>query len=244
VKRLLILFCILILSGKARAKLEFPKQLTHQDRTRVLEILGYGSALRVLQNPYPLGGYSGIEVGVSNEMIPTSDISHLGAKNTEQGETSYMQLHFAKGLYDNIDLMATFAPMGQNEQISSFGGGARWGFYEAEYFPVALSVQTTLNSSGFQDKVNVSTQTIDLIASINVSDMTLYAGGGRIRASGQFIGGASGITDQSNNDTENEVLSSTRFLAGLSVKFSNTFFAIELDHTVDASYAAELGLRF
>ena len=203
---------------------------------------GFGTAIKSLTDPYPLGGYSGVEIGVANEIIPTTDMAGLGNKSKLQGETSYAQLSFAKGLYYNVDLFVDFVPMGQNEKVSGFGGGFRWGFFEAEYLPVTVSFQATANSTSFQNKINLTTQTLDLIASFNVEDVTLYAGVGPVRSWGVFMGGADGVTDSGN--VENEMLSTTRMLAGLAVKFSKVFAALEINRTTEPSYAAKIGVRF
>jgi hypothetical protein len=226
----------------AEAKLDLPTGMTAADRRRALEILGYGSGTKILGDPYPLGGYSGVEVGLSNEVIPTTEISNLGNKSNLQGETSYLQMSFAKGLYYNFDVLVNFAPMGQGEEVSSFGGGVRWGFFEAEYLPIALMVQVAANSTSFQNKINVSTQTLDLIASFSVEKVTLYGGVGTIRASGIFLGGVEGVTDT--GSVENETLSTGRLLAGAAVKFSKFFAAIEVDRTSEPNYSGKLGIRF
>lgn len=240
--RLLLPVLLLLFPAFARAKLELPTGLSLQERRTVLEILGFGSGPKVLGDPYPLGGYSGVEISLSNEVIPTTELASLGNQADLQGETSFLQLHFAKGLYYNFDVFVTFAPMGQSEQISSFGGGGRWGFFEAEYLPITLSIQAAANSTSFQNKVNVSTQALDLIASLNVEDTVLYFGGGRIRASGIFHGGAAAITDT--GLVESETVSDTRLLAGMAVKFSTVFVALEVDRVVQPNYAVKAGFRF
>ncbi|MBX2994442.1 MAG: hypothetical protein KF681_06465 [Bdellovibrionaceae bacterium] len=242
-----LIFCILLLfSPGGFAKVDLPRGLNAQERGRVLEILGPSSGLRVLGDPYPLGGYSGVEIGVSYETISTTDFSGLGSKPTLQGETSYLQLGFAKGLYYNFDLFVNVAPMGQSEEVSSFGGGFRWGFFEAEYMPISLSLQVGANSTSFQDQVNVTTQSIDLIAGFAVEDITMYVGAGTIKAAGSFLGNKAnpsrGMTDT--GETIEESLSTSRFLAGLVIKYSKAFFSLEVARSYDPTYGAKIGVRF
>ena len=71
------LFLIFMGAAPAWAGLSFPSSLTSHDRGQVLAILGYGSAVKILDNPYPLGGYSGLEIGLSTEFINTSQIAKL-----------------------------------------------------------------------------------------------------------------------------------------------------------------------
>lgn len=242
-----LIFCILtLLPLGAWAKVDLPRGLNTRERQRVLEILGPGSGLRVLGDPYPLGGYSGVEIGVSYETISTTDFSGLGSKPPLQGETSYLQLGFAKGLYYNFDLFVNVAPMGQSEEVSSFGGGLRWGFFEAEYMPISLSLQVGANSTSFQDQINVTTQSVDLIAGFAVEDITMYVGAGTIKAAGSFLGNkntpSQGMTDT--GETIEESLSTSRFLAGLVLKFSKSFLSLEVARSFDPTYGAKVGFRF
>lgn len=228
----------------AWCRLDIPKSLSAFERQRVVQILGFGLGAKVLGNPYPLGGYSGVELGVSNEMIPTSDLASFTNKSALQGETSFLQLTAAKGLYYNFDFFINFIPMGQNEGMSGFGGGLRWGVFEGEYLPVTLSIQSAGSLVSFQDKINFSTQTIDGIVSFIVEDVTLYAAIGTIRSAGSFVGGPTGVTVTDSGKTEHEISTDTRFLTGVSVNFSKLFLAAELSKVNDAVYAAKLGVRF
>lgn len=94
----------------------------------------FGSASKVLDNPYPLGGYTGIEFGLASEFIPVEDLASLGSKTTDKGEYNYYTLTLGKGLYYNVDMHAYFTPFGQAEKMQSYGAQIRWGFYEASFF--------------------------------------------------------------------------------------------------------------
>ena len=238
------LFGLLIVfwSSFCFAKLEIPGGLSLEERQKLVQILGTGSGVHILGDPYPLGGYSGAEIALSYESIPTADLAGMGTTATRKGEVSFAQLHFAKGLYYNLDLLVSFAPMGQAENISGFGGGARWGFFEAEYVPVSFSVQASANSTSFQNKINVTTQSLDLLGSFASDDFTFYAGIGTIKASGSFMGGAGGVTDT--GQTEDVTVSTLRFIGGMTLKFSQTFFSLELIRAHQPNYAAKLGVRF
>lgn len=236
------LFVIFILNSLAWAKLELPKNLSDADRLSALKILGGGSAIHLLGDPYPLGGYPGVEVGVSQEIIPTSDLAQLGNKPNASPDTSYVNLSFAKGLYYNLDLFLSFSPMIQSEGVTNFGGGFRWGFFEAEYAPASLSLVVGANSTSYENRINVSTQSVDLIAAFSLEETRLYAGAGRIKASGSFLGGTDGVTDT--NETEEVTTNMTRFLVGFVVKFSKVFLAIEVSRTEQPNYGLKLGYRF
>lgn len=228
----------------AEATLEIPRNLSQDDRIKATEILGLSSSTKLLGNPYPLGGFSGIEVGYSTEIIATSELSRLGNKTSSQGETSYQVFTIGKGLYNNIDLFFQFAPETQAEAIWGFGGQLRWGLFQAEYLPAYLTLVISANSTSFQNKINVVTQGTDLVAGFNVDDVTLYTGLGVVRAIGTFVGGGAefGVTDSGN--TAQADVTEPHYLAGVNLKISKAFLAMEIDRYTQATYSAKLGVRF
>lgn len=238
-------FILLVLGEKiAWATLEIPRNLSEQDRTKATEILGLSSATKLLSNPFPLGGFSGVEVGYSTEIIPTVELSRLGSKTSSQGETSYQMVTLGKGLYNNIDLFVQFAPETQGESIWGFGGQLRWGIFQAEYLPAYLTLVASANSTSFQNKINVVSQGTDLVAGFNVEDVTLYTGMGLVRAIGTFIGGGPsvGVTDTGN--TAQSDVSVPHYMAGVNLKISKAFLAMEIDRYTQATYSAKLGIRY
>lgn len=92
----------LIVSQSAVAAITLPRNLTVPDQKRALEILGFGAAGKLLDNPYPLGGYSGVELGLAAEFVPIDELATLGDTTAEKGELSYYTLTLGKGLYYNI----------------------------------------------------------------------------------------------------------------------------------------------
>lgn len=239
-----IIGCLIFIfvSQMASAALVIPKNLTQKDRETALEVLGFGSAPKLLGNPYALGGYSGYEVGISTEIIPTSDIAQLGSRSAQQGETSYSLLTLGKGIYNNFDTFVHFGFLGNNESISNFGMQVRWTFFEAEYIPAFLTALVSANSVNFQNLVITNNQAVDLVLGVNVDDVTLYLGLGTIHTQGTFMGGASGVTD--NNNTMKENLIGSHYMAGLNMEFSKAFLAFEIDRYSQSAYSAKAGLRF
>lgn len=237
------LFLILILSGSnAWAALPIPRGMTGVDRHKAAEILGFGTGYKVLGNPYPLGGYSGYEVGLSMDFIDTSVMADLGTKASEQATTSYFAVSLSKGLFYGIDFALQFSPLGQNERFSGFGGALRWGFAEMASQPVHFSLQATANSGNFQELINTTTQSFDFIAGYTRDAWSLYVGTGLIRTSALFIGGVNGVNfDQS---TVTESIASVQTFGGLSVNWADYFLALQASRVVDSNYALKLGARF
>ena len=240
--RLHCFFLLIFFATYASAKLAIPKNLVRSDRQILLETLGPSTTMKVLGDPYPLGGYMGLEFGVSNEIIASEGVSRLGARASQHSETSYTMFSFGKGLYNNFDFFIQFAPLGQSEEVSNYGGQMRWGFYQAEYLPTYLSLVISANSVNYQDLLTINSQAVDLINGFAVDDLSFYIGLGSIQSQGTFIGGAGGITSE--GDTQQENLSTGHYLVGLNLKFQKAFLALQLDRTVQPTYSLKVGARF
>ncbi len=239
----LILFCALLFAAPSTwAATELPRSLSPSDQRRALEILGFGTSSKILDNPYPLGGYSGVEIGLSSEYIPIDDLAALGSTSNDKGEMSFYTLMIGKGLYYNVDIHFYFTPTVQNDDVSSFGGQFRWGFYEASFFPITFTTIAYAGGANFSNLINVATTGVDLVASVNIKNVALYFGGGRVRAIGRFIGGADGITDD--NETHEQDLFENHTVFGVNVNVQKFFVAFEIDRYVDSVYSGKLGVRF
>lgn len=219
-----------------------PKNLSAADRESALGILGFGSASKLLSSPYPMGGYDGVEVGVSSEYIPLADVATLGAKSSSRSDINYLNVTLGKGLFYNVDALLQFIPMPQDESISGFGGQVRWGFYETKFMPAALSLVVHGSGVNFNNLLGSHTTGVDLIGSVNMKDVSLFFGAGQARSVGTFVGGTDGVTDT--GFTETADVSSQHTIFGISIKMSNVFVALQVDRYVQSTYAGKLGIRF
>lgn len=242
--RVFSLILILAFSAQAFASRVLPTGLTWGDRKTALEILGFGTSTKLLSSPYPLGGYSGVEVSVSSEYIPLTDVSSLGNKTADRSDFNYYNITIGKGLYYNVDVLVQFTPVPQDESISGFGGQVRWGFYEASFMPLALSLVLHGADVNFADSLGAETVGEDLIASVNMQDVSLFFGLGQAHSIGNFHGGqgVDAVTDSGNNETADIKCSHTMF--GVSFKMAEMFVSLEVDRFVQSTYAGKLGMRF
>ncbi len=92
--------------------------------------------------------------------------------------------------------------------------------------------------------IGVSSETTgyDLVASVNMKDVSLFFGAGQARSAGVFVGGTNGIN--SSGATENTSVSSPHTVFGISIKLASIFLALEVDRYVQSTYSGKLGLRF
>ena len=236
--------CVLFLtSSQSHAAIHLPSQMNQNDRKEVLRIIGFGTSGKILSDPYPLGGYSGFELAISVENLPTDDLSTLGSKlPSPQQDVLYPKLTIAKGLYDNLDFSIHFTPYNKDQQLSQFGGLFRWGFYQATFLPLSASLVVHVHTINVGNQMSSSCYGADLVGGINVNNVSLYAGLGSLRASGTFMGGPNGVTDSS--DLARENVTGLHSLAGINVHLAQFFFAVELDRYSVSVFSAKAGVRF
>lgn len=251
----------------AAQALDIPKGLTSDDRKEIVRYLGMNSAIKTLSNPYPLGGYSGFEVGYSLDIIGIQDIRRLGCQAGSPGctnspdkysnEWNYSRITFGKGLYYDIDVFCSFASPTNESGISDFGGMLRWSFYQAEFLPINVSLLVHGNQSNFSDMFMNRNFGTDIIAGVNVDNFALYFGGGTVKSSGVFVGpNSSGVCQADctvdvsdpnldpHSRTVSEEILETHTVVGFSLHYKNLFSAAEVDRYRDAVYSMKLGMRF
>lgn len=258
---------LLLLIAFSASAFEIPKGLTAEDRQEVVRTMGLNSATKALTNPYPLGGYSGFEVGLSVEFINVRDIQRLGCTpgsagcaNTEysdETEWRYSRLSIGKGLYEDVDLFLNFMlPLG-GVRASDYGGMLRWSFYQARFLPVNVSALLHANQLNFSDSFVNTNFGADIIVGVNVDNFAVYFGGGHVQAQGTFTGaltagacgedctatpGDSALNENSRTITHR--LNQAHMVVGLSAHFQNLFLAAEVDRYRDAVYSLKTGLHF
>ncbi len=237
-------FCAaLFIPRAAPAKVDIPTGLDRGDRREIVRILGLASGGKILSDPYPLGGYQGLEVGVSVENLPVEDLGRLGnSLATPQKDVAYPKLAIGKGLYDNIDLFVHFIPYSEKTEISQYGGTLRWGAYQAKFLPLSLSLLAHFNNANFSNLLLTRTIGADVIGGINVDTVALFVGGGPVQSRGRFAGGAQGITDS--GFLESETAKGFHTVIGANVQISRAFLTAQIDRYVTTVYSAKLGLRF
>ena len=248
-KNHLLIFFVLF-SAQALC-LQLPQSLDESDRKEVTRILGFGTSSKLLTNPFPLGGYSGVELGLSMETIDTSSIARLGDKSQDTKEFTYPRLSLGKGLYNDVDLFFSFVPYSDSTRVAEFGGILKWCFYQAEFLPLSLSFIVHGSDININDSFVSETIGGEFVAGINVDNFSLYFGGGRLQSDARFLAGDSGTdgvidSTDSNLDKENlmqQRLRTAHTFIGFTFHFSEVFLAVQLDRYRDPVYSAKLGLR-
>lgn len=237
-------------------KTYIPRRMNVGDRKIALQVLGFGAASKVLGSPYPFGGHSGFEVGVSSEYIPAQDLKSLGViPPVPRGELNYFSLSIGKGLFYNVDTVLHFTPAFQKEDLTTYGGQIRWMFYEFPFMKGGLSGVLHGSGANYDSLINTRTTGMDLIATVVVEDVSLYFGIGEARALGTFQGGGMNTTTGESESTTNscsagycdtayEDIRESHTIMGLCLFYSEFFAAFQIDRYYLSTYSARLGFRF
>jgi hypothetical protein len=247
------------------AALELPKGLSTADRSDVVQTLGLGTASKMLTNPYPLGGYSGFELGYSIEFINVRDVNHLGCTVGSAGcpnnhvsdddEFHFSRFTIGKGLYHDVDVFFSFAPPVGGSNVADFGAMARWAFYQAEFLPITFSAILHGNRMNIGDDFVDYNIGAELMLGITVDSFALYFGGGQIWSKGTFQvypdstnpgNGTVSSSDPAAGPSGTVTSDTEQFHAvvGFSMQYENLFSAAEIDHYHDSVYSLKVGTRY
>ena len=260
-------FLFAILFSFSAHAFEIPKGLTSSDRNEVVRTVGLNSANKLLTNPYPLGGYSGFEIGYSMEFVNVRDIRRLGCTpgapgcaNTQYSDDTewrFSRLTIGKGLYEDVDMFFSFIPPTGPDRVSDYGGFLRWSFFQAQFLPINVSALLHYNQLNYEDIFMNRNMGAEILAGVNVDNFALYFGGGVVDAKGTFIGPtAGGVCGDDcrvdgndpqlnqNNRTVSNSVRETHTVIGLSLHYENLFAAAQVDRYRDAVYSLKIGMRF
>ncbi|RME16626.1 MAG: hypothetical protein D6797_04140 [Bdellovibrio sp.] len=242
----LLLFLFFITLPFKAISLELPKNLSESDLKEVTSILGLQTSTKILSAPYPLGGYSGLEISLSMENIDTSEISQLGDGSSPTSSFVFSRIYVGKGLFNNVDTFLHFIPFSKNSDLSEFGGLLRWSFFQAQFLPMNLALLIHASEGNLKDVFSTKSYGAELLLGITVEDFALYFGGGQVQATGTFHGdyvqSNININVLPNNSVKNTVKGFHSFV-GIYLNYSPFFVNLQIDRYVDPVYSAKLGLN-
>lgn len=262
----LCLFAFLFFTQLASA-FDIPKGLKESDRQQIVRTLGTNISTKMLANPYPLGGYSGIEIGMSAEVVDIRDLRRVGCApgspgctNTsysDESEWRFSRFTIGKGLYEDVDVFFHFILPSGGTNVNDYGAAVRWSVYQARFLPINISVIGHFDQLNYRNTFTNRNLGGELMVGVNVDNFALYFGGGTIQSAGTFIGKDlsgtcntdctvdpnDGKLDQASRTVTDKVIS-THTVVGLSLHYDNLFAAAEVDRYQDAVYSAKVGMRF
>lgn len=233
-------FLLVSLTAKA---FELPTGMDHDHQLTTAEILAPGTSTKQLTNPYPLGGYSGFEMGISAIVLDVTTIKNLNPE-LNRNSLTLAQLGFAKGLYNNLDLHFNFSPFSGPSGETTYGGLLKWGFYQADTLPLNMAVSGHYSSFTIGNRFASSVLGMDLIAGFNFTSIAFYLGIGFVDCYASFMGGGAGVSATESGETENLRFKKFHSVLGTTYHFDPFFIAFEIDRYSDFVSSAKFGTRF
>jgi hypothetical protein len=222
----------------ATAAISIPNNLSDSDQVFMVDTLAFSMAFRPVDNPTPLGLYSGLEIGVSLEYMPTGDIGGLGSGGSTEKSLVYPRFSLGKGIFDNVDLFFSFAPYSQGTGVGIYSGALRWGFYQATFVPATFSLLVSGTAANLDNLFLSQTEGVDLISGISADPFSFYIGAGTLYGQGQFD---STITVE--QAQTNQIGRSFHTMLGATLNIGPAFAALELDNYNVTTYSFKLGAR-
>ena len=243
-KILLNLLIITLTLPLLSSVLDFPTNLSQENREELTRILGVNTTVKSLTSPFPLGGYSGFEWGLSYEVIDISGLENLGTPAGEQNILNLPRFTVGKGLFNHVDLFLNFVPILNIANISEYGGSLKWQLYEGSFLPFSISLNLSLNSINIGDVFSNTSTSSDLISGIKINDTTVYFGIGNVRSESSLPGIHNGqnITDSGFNESQS--ISSLHTFVGGTYQLDNYFLAIQADRYRDNVFSLKAGARY
>ncbi|MAF89710.1 MAG: hypothetical protein CL674_00450 [Bdellovibrionaceae bacterium] len=237
-KNFLFIFLSLLFSYQSSAKI-FSANLNKSNRESITRRAGHSTAMKLLSDPYPLGGYEGLEYGIILESLPTSDFQDYGDGTADGRTLYYPAFNIGKGLYKNVDLFLNFGVYSGDTSVGLYGAMLRWGFYESERIPLVIALNLHISSSNFNNEVTGDTEGFLIDAGLNFTDAGVYLGVGRVSSKSIFT---SDLTDSTDSERNNATDLHLR-LGGV-YHFRPIFVALEVNRYTITHFSLKLGYRY
>ncbi len=223
-----------------------PRGMDSDDRKVTMQILGFGTATKFSSNPFPLGGWSGVEVSVNQEMVPVEKLKDLGANPGSHGNLSYTQISLGKGFYQDFDGFFSFTLPRQQSEAQNYSGLLRWAFYDLDakrYLATATVHGQGLNVANLFTSESFG---YDLILSRIDSWWSVYVGAGWVQVKTRFIGNPANVNEglTSSGQTVIESEEHARTFLGIQGQYQNYFAVAEVQRVYENAYSFKLGYRY
>jgi hypothetical protein len=241
-------FCFLLAFANHANAVEIPTSLSRTDLDEVTQLLGHNTSSKFLSNPFPLGGYSGFEIGFATEFINTTDLSRLGAGTDKQTSFQYNRITIGKGLYNNVDVFLHFIPFSSSNEVSEYGGFVKYNFYQGKYFPFSASFLGNVSTINIQDSFINESIGWSFLFGINLNRFALYFGAGDQKSRSTFGQNVLDVADPAiqlnSNNTFISRTTQVHSYIGMHIEMAKIFLAAQIDRYEQPVYSAKIGLRF
>ncbi|MFK8138299.1 MAG: hypothetical protein AB8E15_08070 [Bdellovibrionales bacterium] len=228
---------------------QFSGNLSGDDFKEIIKSLVSGASMKSVSNPYPLGGYTGLQLGMQIENLNTKGLGDLGDATGDNNDINLNVITVGKGLYNNVDIFLAMSPFSSSKGTSLYGGSIRWAFFESEDLPISASI--TAHSVNVNYDSTVIGESSGIRASIGLSfeSSSVYFSAGSLSSKAKFVGGIGAVSSSSSGVTasdfeEREELAEFETSFGGVWEFGSYYTGLELKKTSVSTYTGSIGLRF
>jgi hypothetical protein len=210
------------------------------ERIELISDLSSLATMKVGGNPYPLGGHEGVQLLMTGESLlkPLNDRIYESTSLPP-----LMKLHFAKGLFQDFDLVASLIPEMLNSEFSGFTLGLQWSFWELTKRPLHFSLRGQSGFYRWSDQLSLRVQTLQILANLYLSErVNFYVGLGPHTAQGDFNGGPRTITDS--QEVQSLYFQSYQVLGGGALQIAEWMVTSDLILYPSMTLSLGLGTRF
>lgn len=238
----------LVLAGFLNVVFAFnlPKGMTSDERKITMQTLGFGTTAKFASNPFPLGGWSGVEISLNQEFISVEKLKNLGAVKGSSGDLSYTQLSFGKGFYNDFDGFISFTLPRQQSEVQNYAGLLRWAFFDLDSRMYIASMDLHGQGLNIANLFISDSFGYDLVFSRVSSWWSCYGGAGWLQIKTKFIGNNTQFNEglTSNGQTISESEDHARYFAGVHARYQNYFSVLEVQRVYDNTYSLKIGYRY
>lgn len=121
-------FSLLVIAFGARGA-SLPTGLNRAEVERVVETIGQGGATRLMRSAEAYESWPGIKIGLESALFSSRELDQMGARDGSLPSLLLVpRLHLTKGLFLDIEAMASLLPANVINSFSAYGVGLKWAF--------------------------------------------------------------------------------------------------------------------
>jgi hypothetical protein len=219
-----------------------PAGLTPDERVQTAKLVSSSTSLRSAQLHRSLSSMEGLDLSLSLETLPLSELPEMGTSSERLDDKTYVRLQVSKGLYRKLDLSLYLTPLNPSTPLSNYGGRLRWTFYQNIDQPLFLAWYVDLGGTNLNDQLLIQTMASGFQLGFKRKLLSLSFFAGTQRTYNRFRGGAEGVTDSGHLESH-RLTSYTLGLGGI-YDFKSWYIGFAVDRQHDTLMSAKVGKVF
>ncbi len=239
-KILLALLCLGFSHATLAATL--PQGMNASEREQTAELVASSSALRSAQLHRSLDHSEGLDLSLSFENLPLSQLPIMGVGAERLEDQNFIRLQVGTGLIRSVDLALFLTPLNPSTPLSNYGGRIRWTFYQDAESPLFLAVFIDGGNTNLSDQVLMQTVAAGTQVGFKRKQLSLSFFLGSQLTFSRFRGGGEGITDSGH--PESYTFTSFPMALGGVYDFRKWYLGFGVDRQSDTLISAKIGKVF